>query len=99
MDWPSSSKVRPTTSNRRRHRRIEEVVEEAKEPEYDLEEGNKEGAPVEQLDEEEVIGEQEITAGLEDHSLLPSFNTHIAANIWHSQVCSCFLFFTSRSMH
>ena len=93
MARPSSSRVRPTASNKRRRRRIEESVEEAEEPEYDLEEGNEEGPPVEQLDEEEDVGEQEITAGQEDRSLLPSFNTHIAAYIWHLHVCSCFIYF------
>ena len=76
------------------------MVEEAEDPEYDLEEGNEEeGAPVEQVDEEEAVGQQEINTGPKDRSLLPSFNTHIAAYIWHSQVCSCFLFFTSKSIH
>ena len=42
MDRPSSSRVRSTPSNRKRRQRIEKVVEEAEEPEYDLEEGNKE---------------------------------------------------------
>ena len=93
MDRPSSSRVRPTVSNRRHSQRIEEVVEEVEEPKYDLEKGNEEeGAPVEHLDEEEVVLKQEITAKPKDRSLLPSFNTHIAAYIWHSRVC-IFLFY------
>ena len=51
MDRLSNSIVRSTTSNKRRCQRIEEVIEEAEEPEYDLEEGNEEGAAFEQLDE------------------------------------------------
>ena len=52
MDRPSSSKVRPTTSNRRRCQRIEEAVKEPEAPEYNLEEGNEEeGAPVEHEEE------------------------------------------------
>ena len=52
IDRPSSSRIRPTASNKRHRQRIKEVVEEEEEPEYDLEEGNEEeGAPVEQLDE------------------------------------------------
>ena len=70
------------------------MVEKTEEPEYDLEEGNEEeGAPVEHEDEEEVVTQQEITAVPEDHSLLPSFNTHIVAYIWHLRVFFFLLFF------
>lgn len=42
IDRPSSSRSRPTASNRRRRQRIEEVIEEVQEPDYELDQGYEE---------------------------------------------------------
>ena len=78
MDRPSSSRVRPTASNRRRRHRVEEVIEEPEVPEEDV--------------EEEHEMEEQPTIGPNDRSLLTSFDTHIARFIWSQQVCfTCFI--------
>ena len=80
MDQPSSSRVRPTTSNRRRHHWVEEVVEEPDLTEEDV--------------EEQPEMEMQPGPGPQDRSLLTNFDTHIAGYIWNGQVC--FVCFISR---
>ena len=80
MDRPSSSRVRPTASNRRRRHIVEEVVEEP-----DLSE--------EDVEEQPEIKIQP-APGRQDRSLLTNFDTHIAGYIWSQQVC--FVCFISR---
>ena len=73
MDRPSSSRVRPTASNRRRRQREEDVVEEPSLSE-------------EEVEEQPEMGGQP-TVGPQDRSLLTSFDTHIAAHMWIGGVC------------
>ena len=82
MDQPSSYRVRPTVSNRKRRQIVAEVVEE---PDVSEEE-------VEEHQEIEEQPEEHTTPGPEDRSLLTSFDTHIACFIWSQQVCfTCFI--------
>ena len=83
MDRPSSSRVRPTASNRRRRHIVEEVVEEPDLSEEDVEEQPK--------------MEMQPAPGPQNMSLLTSFDTHIAGYIWNQQVC--FICFISRLIY
>ena len=83
MDRPSSSRVRPTTSNKRHRHRVEKVVEEMEVTAEDV--------------EEQPEMEMQPAPGLQDRSLLTSFDTHIAGYIWNQQVC--FICFISRLIY
>ena len=78
MDRPSSSRVRPTASNRRQRHQVEDVVEEPEVPD--------------ELAEEQPEMEEQPAHGPRDRSLLTSFDTHIAGFIWSGEVrFVCFL--------
>ena len=83
MDRPSSSRVRPTASNRRRRHHVEEVLEEPDPSEVSEEDV-----------EEEAEMEMQSGPWPHDRSLLTSFDTHIARYIWNREVC--FVCFISR---
>ena len=101
MDVPSTSRVRPTASNRRRRLRLvaddpsesdEEVVaEEVVEDHPQVQEQPKEVHGQAEVRQRTSIADSsrtgEIPRGPISLSLLPSFRTHIAFSIWQQQVC------------
>ena len=90
MDMPSTSRIRPTASNRRLRQRLvasssesdEEAVEEQPEAQVETEQAE---VRVQRPPVAHRTGE--IPGGPTSLSLLPSFRTHIAASIWQQQVC------------
>ena len=95
MDVPSTSRTRPTASNRRRRQRLvadvsegdEEIVEEQPETEVETEVAEQGEAVRERTSSIARASTGEIPGGPTSLSLLPSFRTHIAFDIWQQQVC------------
>ena len=80
MDQPSSSRVRPTASNRKRRASRRVVISEA------VQEPNVSEEEVEEQEDIDEQPEEQPHPGPEDRSLLTSFDTHIAGFIWTQQV-------------